>query len=106
MKDETHGKRDTAPVAPETINRFLCFAIYPASPAMTNLCQTRLKPPGLTLPQYLVVLVLCEQDGLTVSGPGARVRPDSGTLSQLLNGRSRPALSAGSATRSMMNGAC
>ncbi|WP_258317045.1 transcriptional regulator, SarA/Rot family [Pantoea anthophila] len=51
---------------------------------MTNLCQPRLKPPGLTWPQYLVLLVPWEQDGLTVSGPGARVRPDSGTLSQLL----------------------
>jgi DNA-binding MarR family transcriptional regulator len=46
--------------------------------------SNRLKPLGLTYPQYLVLLVLWEQDGLTVSKVGARVRLDSGTLSQLL----------------------
>ncbi len=46
--------------------------------------STRLKPLGLTYPQYLVLLVHWEQDGLTVSKVGARVRLDSGTLSQLL----------------------
>lgn len=75
MKDESHGNRDAAPAAtaPETIDQFLYFALYPASPAMTKLCQSRLK-----------LLVLWEKDGLTVSGLGARVWLDSGTLSQLL----------------------
>lgn len=81
MKDEPHGNRNAAP---ETIDQFLCFALYSASLAMTKLYQPRLKPLGLTYPQYLVLLVLWEQDGLTVSGLGARVRLDSGTLSQLL----------------------
>lgn len=67
---------------------------------MTKLCQPRLKP------QYLVLLMLREKYGLTVSGLGARVRLDSGTLSQLLKRLEKPALSAGSATRNRMSDAC
>lgn len=86
MNDETAGISDTPPAsaAPETIDQFLCFALYSASLAMTKLYQSRLKPLGLTYPQYLVLLVLWEKDNLTVSEIGARVRLDSGTLSQLL----------------------
>jgi len=39
---------------------------------------------GLTYPQYLVLLVLWEQDGLTVSELGERLFLDSGTLTPLL----------------------
>ena len=45
----------------------LCFALYSASLAMTKLYKPLLEPLGLTYPQYLVMLVLWEGDGLTVS---------------------------------------
>ncbi|KNC05333.1 MarR family transcriptional regulator [Pantoea sp. BIGb0393] len=70
--------------APVTVDQFLCFALYSASLAMTKLYQSRLKPLGLTYPQYLVMLALWEKDNVTVSDLGARVQLDSGTLSQLL----------------------
>lgn len=70
--------------APVTVDQFLCFALYSASLAMTKLYQSRLKPLGLTYPQYLVLLALWETDNVTVSQLGARVHLDSGTLSQLL----------------------
>jgi len=70
--------------APVTVDQFLCFALYSASLAMTKLYQSRLKPQGLTYPQYLVLLALWEKDNVTVSEIGARVQLDSGTLSQLL----------------------
>jgi len=70
--------------APVTVDQFLCFALYSASLAMTKLYQSRLKPLGLTYPQYLVLLALWETDNVTVSALGARVHLDSGTLSQLL----------------------
>ncbi|WP_312240615.1 MarR family transcriptional regulator [Pantoea sp.] len=70
--------------APVTVDQFLCFALYSASLAMTKLYQSRLKPLGLTYPQYLVLLALWEKDDVTVSEVGARVQLDSGTLSQLL----------------------
>ena len=62
----------------------LCFALYSASLAMTKLYKPLLETLGLTYPQYLVMLVLWEQDGLTVSALGERLFLDSGTLTPLL----------------------
>jgi len=62
----------------------LCFALYSTSLAMTKLYKPLLKPLGLTYPQYLVMLVLWEADGQTVSAVGARLMLDSGTLTPLL----------------------
>jgi DNA-binding MarR family transcriptional regulator len=62
----------------------LCFALYSASLAMTKLYKPLLESLGLTYPQYLVMLVLWEQDGLTVSALGERLYLDSGTLTPLL----------------------
>jgi DNA-binding MarR family transcriptional regulator len=62
----------------------LCFALYSASLAMTKLYKPLLEPLGLTYPQYLVMLVLWEGDGITVSQLGERVALDSGTLTPLL----------------------
>lgn len=62
----------------------LCFALYAASSAMTRVYRDRLEPLGLTYPQYLVMLVLWEQDGQTVSGLGQKLNLDSGTLTPML----------------------
>jgi DNA-binding MarR family transcriptional regulator len=62
----------------------LCFALYSASLAMTKLYKPLLEELGLTYPQYLVMLVLWEQDGLMVSELGQRLSLDSGTLTPLL----------------------
>jgi len=66
------------------VDRQLCFALYSASLAMTKLYKPLLEPLGLTYPQYLVMLVLWEQDGVTVSQVGERLSLDSGTLTPLL----------------------
>ena len=62
----------------------LCFALYSTSLAMTKLYKPMLEEMGLTYPQYLAMLVLWEQDGLTVSELGERLYLDSGTLTPLL----------------------
>ena len=62
----------------------LCFALYSASLAMTKLYKPMLDELGLTYPQYLALLALWEQDGLTVSDLGERLHLDSGTLTPLL----------------------
>jgi DNA-binding MarR family transcriptional regulator len=62
----------------------LCFALYSASLAMTKLYKPLLEPMGLTYPQYLVMLVLWESDGMTVGELGQRLSLDSGTLTPLL----------------------
>ena len=62
----------------------LCFALYAASRRMTAAYRPLLDALDLTYPQYLVMLVLWEQDGLTVRELGERLQLDSGTLTPLL----------------------
>ncbi len=62
----------------------LCFALYSASLAMTKSYKPLLDRLGLTYPQYLVMLVLWEQDDVLVKEIGERLYLDSGTLTPLL----------------------
>jgi len=62
----------------------LCFAVYAASHAFARAYRPLLEALGLTYPQYLVMLVLWERDGLTVRAVGDRLGLDSGTLTPLL----------------------
>lgn len=66
------------------LDRQLCFALYSSSLAMTRLYKPLLAPLGLTYPQYLVMLVLWEAEGQSVSQLGQRLSLDSGTLTPLL----------------------
>src|SRR5919107_6136016 len=62
----------------------LCFALYAASRAMTARYRPMLEELGLTYPQYLVMMLLWEEDQQTVGQLGQRLALDSGTLSPLL----------------------
>lgn len=62
----------------------LCFPIYAASRVITQLYTPFLKPLELTYTQYIVFLVLWEEDGLTVGEICKRLMLDSGTLSPML----------------------
>src|SRR3954453_19728120 len=62
----------------------LCFALYAASRAVTARYRPMLEAIGLTYPQYLVMMLLWEQDNQTVGQLGARLALDSGPLSPLL----------------------
>jgi DNA-binding MarR family transcriptional regulator len=62
----------------------LCFATYAAALAFSRVYKPVLDPLGLTYPQYLVLLVLWEQDGVTVKEIGYQLLLDSGTLTPLL----------------------
>ena len=62
----------------------LCFALYSASLAMTALYRELLAGLDLTYPQYLVMLVLWEGDGVRISDIGDRLHLDSATLTPLL----------------------
>lgn len=77
------------PVAPKAnpaqlLDNQLCFALYSASLAMTKLYKPLLDSLDITYPQYLVMLVLWESDGPSVSSLGERLNLDSGTLTPLL----------------------
>jgi DNA-binding MarR family transcriptional regulator len=69
---------------PLHLDEQLCFALYSASRAVTRAYAPLLAPLGLTYPQYLVLLVLWEGDGLLVRALGDRLALDSGTLTPLL----------------------
>ena len=62
----------------------LCFALYAASRAVTARYRPMLDAIGLTYPQYLVMMLLWEDDHQTVGQLGSRLALDSGTLSPLL----------------------
>jgi DNA-binding MarR family transcriptional regulator len=71
-------------VNPLNLDLQLCFALYSAQRAMVQAYQSELQPLGLTYPQYLVLLVLWEEDGVSVGRIGERLMLDSGTLTPLL----------------------
>lgn len=61
-----------------------CFAMYAASRAVIGLYRPMLDRLGLTYPQFLVLMLLWETDGRTVSDIGNELQLDSGTVSPLL----------------------
>lgn len=71
-------------VDPLLLDNQLCYALYAAAHRMTKSYRPLLEQMGLTYPQYLVLLVLWETDGMTVSEIGRRLRLDSGTLTPVL----------------------
>lgn len=62
----------------------MCFALYSASLSMTKVYKPILAKLGLTYPQYLVLMVLWQKDGLTVNALCEKLFSDSGTLTPLL----------------------
>ncbi len=69
---------------PLRLDAQLCFSLYAASRAMTGAYSSLLAPLGLTYPQYLVMMVLWEADGISVKDIGGRLQLDSGTLTPLI----------------------
>ncbi|MEW1819902.1 MarR family transcriptional regulator [Arthrobacter sp. NPDC080031] len=66
------------------LDRQVCFALYSASKAATAVYRPVLDELGLTYPQYLVMLVLWENEPRSVRELGVELGLDSGTLSPLL----------------------
>ncbi|MGV8998188.1 MAG: MarR family winged helix-turn-helix transcriptional regulator [Parvibaculaceae bacterium] len=72
------------PLDPLLLDNQLCFALYSSSHLMTKIYKPLLKEIGLTYPQYLAMLVLWEEDAITVGALGEKLYLDSGTLTPLL----------------------
>jgi len=89
-KQSTSPKTPDAPAAdgsvcaPLDIDQQLCFAVYSTMLGFNKVYRDLLKALGITYPQYLVLLVLWEKDGLTVSEISERVFLDSPTVTPLL----------------------
>lgn len=69
---------------PLYLDNQLCFSIYACSKEVTRFYRPYLEKMGITYPQYITLLVLWEQDGLTVKEIGERLFLDSGTLTPML----------------------
>ena len=76
--------RKPAPTGPLLLGNQLCFAVYSTAHAFNRVYKPLLDRLGLTYPQYLVMLVLWEKDGVPVKDIGERLFLDSGTLTPLL----------------------
>lgn len=62
----------------------VCFPLYAASRLVIQAYRPLLDELGITYPQYLVLLVLWEHDGLSVGEIGDRLHLNSATLTPLL----------------------
>lgn len=73
-----------APCDELLLDNQVCFALHSTSLLMTKVYKPLLQALGLTYPQYLAMLVLWEQDGLTVGEISQRLLTDPGSLTPLL----------------------
>ncbi|MCW4148669.1 MULTISPECIES: MarR family winged helix-turn-helix transcriptional regulator [Halomonadaceae] len=75
---------DTPTCSELELDNQLCFALYSTSLMMTKVYKPLLKELGLTYPQYLAMLVLWQEDGITVSTLSKRLLTDPGSVTPLL----------------------
>ncbi|HDS1737870.1 MarR family transcriptional regulator [Pseudomonas sp. BP8] len=75
---------NNAPCDELLLDNQVCFALHSTSLLMTKVYKPLLQALGLTYPQYLAMLVLWEQDGLTVGEISHRLLTDPGSLTPLL----------------------
>ncbi|WP_179603027.1 MarR family winged helix-turn-helix transcriptional regulator [Neobacillus driksii] len=68
-----------------TLKNQLCFAVYETAGEFNKLYSSVLQPFGLTYPQYLVLLALWEQDGVTLKELGAKLNLGTGTLTPMVS---------------------
>ena len=73
-----------APCENLMLDNQLCFALHSTSLLMTKVYKPLLQALGLTYPQYLAMMVLWEEDGLTVGEISNRLLTDPGSLTPLL----------------------
>ncbi len=72
------------PVSALHLDNQLCFALYSASLAMTKSYKPLLERIGLTYPQYLVMLILWQQDGVALRDIAEKLHTESGALTPVL----------------------
>lgn len=67
------------------LDQQLCFEVYKASSNFTKMYARTLEPFELTFTQYLVLVVLWEEDGLLMKDIGERLGLGTGTLNPIIN---------------------
>ena len=69
---------------PLCLDNQLCFPLYACAKEVIRQYRKPLEPLNLTYTQYIVMMVLWEEGGMTEGALGKRVHLDSGTLAPLL----------------------
>lgn len=69
---------------PLSLENQLCFPLYACAKEVVRQYRKPLEPLNLTYTQYIVMMVLWEEGGMTEGALGKRVHLDSGTLGPLL----------------------
>jgi len=70
----------------------LCFRLYTAARLVTQAYFPYFEPLGITYPQYLVLMVLWEQDGQPVNDIAKRLYLETNTITPLLQRMERQGL--------------
>ena len=66
------------------LDQQLCFALYSTSLAMTKVYKPLLDKLSLIYPQYLIMLILWQNDGLALKDIGEQLHIDSGALTPVI----------------------
>ncbi|MES2128779.1 MAG: MarR family transcriptional regulator [Pseudomonadota bacterium] len=74
----------TATPAPPRLDEHLCFKLYSTSLKMTQIYKPILAALRLTYPQYLVMVVLWEEEGIGIKDIAERLQQDSGSITPLV----------------------
>lgn len=69
---------------PLALDNQLCFPLYACARKVVGMYTPFFKPLGITYTQYIVFMVLWEQDGVSVHTLGEKLYLDSGTLTPVL----------------------
>ena len=78
-------RESAAPSSPTPdLDELLCFAVHSTGFAFNRIYRRPLQRLGLTYPQYLVMVALWGEDGVTVGRLGERLALDTSTLTPLL----------------------
>ncbi len=62
----------------------MCFALYTASNTVGQHYQTLLKAHDITYSQYLVLMALAEEDGISISELASRLEVSKATMTPML----------------------
>lgn len=79
-----HWRNSMTSKPEQLLENQLCFPIYAASRLVTRLYQPELDKYKLTYPQYVILLILWQQDGVTVGEIGQQAILNNNTLTPIL----------------------
>lgn len=82
--EQTKARLDAQSQKALHLDQQLCFALYSTSLAMTKVYKPLLDKLGLTYPQYLIMLILWQNDGLALKDIGEQLHIDSGALTPVI----------------------